>query len=49
MMSSILSAVVLLGIAASCHAARTIELTETPVYLVDHQPESVLRTLGEGR
>ncbi len=29
--------------------ARTIELTETPVYLVAHQPESVLRTLGEVR
>jgi hypothetical protein len=28
---------------------RTIELTETPVYLVALEPESVLRTLGEGR
>jgi hypothetical protein len=27
----------------------TIELTETPVYLVAHQPEPVLRTLAEGR
>jgi len=29
--------------------ARTIELTETPVYLVAHQPEPVFRTLGEER
>ena len=27
----------------------TIELTETPVYLVAHEPEPVLRTLAEGR
>ena len=28
---------------------RTIELAETPVYLVAHEPEPVLRTLGEKR
>ena len=27
----------------------TIELTETPVYLVAHEPEPVLRTLANGR
>ncbi len=29
--------------------AHTIELTATPVYLVAHEPEAVLRTLAEGR